>query len=772
MHVVASRLNLELLPHVSGDFDHVIKVQLIQPGEDEEFVMSLKNQLTAAVVEELGLVDQEYHRIKRSLEEKRSFHCDLKRHDVTKELRNWLERDTVSARINSTLSNKRYLLVVENMYEPIRTSDFTNQFGLPRPSRWTSSGWLIFTTSQEVYNKSKSEDDVLQDCPNNDDIMMFLTLVALHLTAKHICKVVGQKDDEEYWHRITLRCFHYALLLFPQRHEPADANKNNYVITKDELIRHWDSQGFLTTTSKSREDQDNFSTSSIRRAYQVGNTILEAFQEYSLLKLPYYPATEAEEATKTATHFLLFHGLVTNHLTKDEISHEERWFQNKRWIKLGCNQEVEDQGWHISTKWQSKEEESGWESAMMDKIILVAHPTLKSFLLINAPHIKKLSLHGCRKLENVELRELGALEDLDLSATSIKELPADIPNLPQLRRLLLMGVPFLRRFPWHSLERFPDVFHLDHCTKVNDNNYDDQVSHLSRKVAYLCVEDSTFFYSFTDETRCSVERGKFFQSLYVQIAPCTVNIRRLEDEHGILANKLQELAQKKSVYGDVYCHYMTEEVSVVSTTRHVEMFAIDRYPDGLRCLLDVVKSISMTEDTFVSCLSNLSDLYLLEDCTLRLCHRMKHVFHNSYVIRVYGLRNAWVSQLKGLIHFHTLLNEKCVCSFYLLKHLHLEYCPRLESIMGIGSGLQNLTTLHILFCYNLKTIFHQHFSHRDISDLLKLPELQMMRLQELPLLEHFDDGVDAVTSAPAWKDAGACAVSLASTQKIYSTRWR
>lgn len=74
----------------------------------------------------------------------------------------------------------------------------------------------------------------------------------------------------------------------------------------------------------------------------------------------------------------------------------------------------------------------GWESSIEEEIKLDGHPTLQSFSLISAPHVRCISLRGCRKLESVEFKDLGGLEDLNLSATAIKELPADISNLPQL----------------------------------------------------------------------------------------------------------------------------------------------------------------------------------------------------------------------------------------------------------------------------------------------------------------------------------------------------
>uniref|UniRef100_A0A0E0DDJ8 Disease resistance protein At4g27190-like leucine-rich repeats domain-containing protein n=1 Tax=Oryza meridionalis TaxID=40149 RepID=A0A0E0DDJ8_9ORYZ len=918
-----SRLALDLLPRKKR-FDQVIKVSLINPeekrvGGGSSFVMRLEAQLVAAVAQELGLLDQEYHRLKQSMEETNYFSWggwgDL-------EMREYLFWK-MAPRINATLSSKSYLLVVENLYEPITPRAFTTELGLPPATGWSASEWV---TSREVCSKSKSKGDEVYESLSGDDIM-----------PRTSPRQWGRRMTWSAGTALPSDVFHYALLLFPQWHEPPNADNNNGInVTKEELIRHWAAQGFLTASKPPRAVQDNIHNVGIRHhddVYQVGNIILQTFIEYSLLKLPFAPATKVHEPTAdTATHFLAYYGLVINHLTEDGMFHEEQCLQNKGWIKLnqsllrfgisvtsgcflsgdvltlksyaispimatlcqndkrhvnnllyldltglninifpcdffqdmtkleelllamcsnleelprsisalsslltleisgtkltslpdwmftgmqqlqslklienkllvlvprsiskasclnqlhilGCDEldEVEVFGGarlkivilsgstqHLKWPKSLMEDAShgcleelhieGWDSGIQEEIKLVGHPTLKSFLLINAPHIRNLSLQGCRKLERVELRDLGALEELDLSATAIKELPAEIPNLPQLRQLLLMGVSSLSRFPWHKLQRFPDMFCLDCCTaQGNGNHYDDQVAHMKKKFVHVCIEDSRLFYNFNYNTKKLVHYGAYFQAFYVQIAPCKANIRRLEDEQDMLADKLTELANKKSPYGDVYHHYVAEEFSVTfiappngQTKRHVEMSAMNRYPHGLSILLEFATSISLTDDIYVSCLTDLSDLDKLEDCKLRLCHLMKHAFENANYVGQ-SLRNVRVSQLKSLIHFYKPLEYNSDWNFNSLKHLHLEYCPRLESIMPRESALPSLTTLDILFCYNLMTIFHQPPREKSIN--YQLPRLQRMRLQELPLLKHLrDDDVNAAISAPAWKE--------------------
>ncbi|VAH12437.1 unnamed protein product [Triticum turgidum subsp. durum] len=377
------------------------------------------------------------------------------------------------------------------------------------------------------------------------------------------------------------------------------------------------------------------------------------------------------------------------------------------------------------------------------EIKLEGHPNLISFLLIGAPRIRHLSLRGCIKLESIKFKNLDALEELDLSGTSIADLPADIINSTRLRRLLLLGVSSLRRFPWHRLVQLPDVFYLDHCSEGNTNH--------SNQVTQLCVTGPMFFLSFRDTVVDLVRAGRFFQSFYVQVAPYITNSRRQEDEEDMLDCKLQELLQNQSTYLDVYSSRFAKEIAISSpitvplhrTERHVDITRMQEIHDGLYGLLNVTKSASVICDTSIWIFSFLSSFMELEECELRWCHKMKGIVFDNQGSK--KLRNMHICNLNGLVWF---CSEYISCDFRGLEHLHLEDCPRLEHVVPHGTSLPCLKTLDILFCYNLKTIFISNDTH---DETYQLPSLQRIRLQEVPLLLHFHDK-DATMTAPMWKE--------------------
>jgi hypothetical protein len=66
----------------------------------------------------------------------------------------------------------------------------------------------------------------------------------------------------------------------------------------------------------------------------------------------------------------------------------------------------------------------------------------------------KISLQGCTHLENLFVRGLPNLEELDLSGSAIKELDFGtmVINVPRLNRLILVGCEHLRAIKWGSFD--------------------------------------------------------------------------------------------------------------------------------------------------------------------------------------------------------------------------------------------------------------------------------------------------------------------------------
>ncbi|TVU14682.1 hypothetical protein EJB05_38166, partial [Eragrostis curvula] len=129
---------------------------------------------------------------------------------------------------------------------------------------------------------------------------------------------------------------------------------------------------------------------------------------------------------------------------------------------------------------------------------------------------------------------------------------------------------------------------------------------------------------------------------------------------------------------------MEDVPPIRETDCHVEISAVERYPDGLKHLLDVTKSISVMDDTHVFslrasftiliilALSDLSnDLDELEECMLRRYES------NPSSYQLPGLRRMHLQELPLLKHLHV---DDAIITAPAWKELHVRGCWSLRRL--------------------------------------------------------------------------------------------
>ncbi|KAE8770638.1 hypothetical protein D1007_57599 [Hordeum vulgare] len=79
--------------------------------------------------------------------------------------------------------------------------------------------------------------------------------------------------------------------------------------------------------------------------------------------------------------------------------------------------------------------------------------------------VTKISLDGFPRLHNIFLRALPNLEELDLSGTAIKILELGAEDVPNLKKLFLLGCEQLRSLIWHGSSSL-EVLHVDTRGKI------------------------------------------------------------------------------------------------------------------------------------------------------------------------------------------------------------------------------------------------------------------------------------------------------------------
>ncbi|TKW11641.1 hypothetical protein SEVIR_6G245300v4 [Setaria viridis] len=409
-----------------------------------------------------------------------------------------------------------------------------------------------------------------------------------------------------------------------------------------------------------------------------------------------------------------------------------------------------------------------WEA--LEDIKIHGHPNLRTFS-VSGPWIRCLSLRGCSKLKIVNISDdLTALQDVDLSGTAIDEVPQSLPNLPQLRRLLLLNVPCVKRFPWHRLVRFPKVFCLDNCSDDGDHLSQMFCQKETDNIAQININDSRIFHSFNEDAANKlVKEGQFFQSFNIQIKPCSVRGKEPRD-------KPRTVIQRQLPYLDVSCSEAAIIVPMMKlepTRRHVEISAMNQYPNGLR-ILPVTNSLFITDDASIRCVSDLNrNLMSLEVCQLQHCYKMTVVFRmesdrtgpmvydmakeRSFAFAVHSifpaLKILQASNLNNLVCFLETRLSTGYGSWWtleLLKRIHLEHCPRMEKIFPSNLSLPALETLVILFCPSLKTVFYKTDEHELVAPC-PLPNIESIYLQELPQLQHIHEDAMFRFATPKWE---------------------
>nr|CAD1832885.1 unnamed protein product [Ananas comosus var. bracteatus] len=399
-------------------------------------------------------------------------------------------------------------------------------------------------------------------------------------------------------------------------------------------------------------------------------------------------------------------------------------------------------------------------------------PNLKTFHLSGSKLIAKLSLQGCHKLENVDLQELTGLEVLDLSCTAIKVV--DISKLPQLKQLFLLRCEQLRRVA--CCDEGPqqlDVLYLDNYNgsgardvdRCLDSFRNQRQSELTKGTndadqrlfhAHVVVKDVRLFlslgYAFYGLSRekssshihvkgsSAIRRGTNSGTTTRSNVKGSSAIRRGTNSGTTTrSNATTTLALCYADVSNTMTGYHRRHHSLPPTmplSNHIE---VDGGHDsrivevhGFRYIMEFVNSLFVHSNT-----SNFTmDIKFRDLKCLRIerCPNIRFIFETVSVDDhdLVKLESIW------LIHLPRL---KALCKqvrIGQLKHIHLEFCARLEYVFPSLSELHDLETINICYCNDLTAIFISDDDSKDKRGAapMLLPKLRSIHLQELPKLQH------------------------------------
>lgn len=328
--------------------------------------------------------------------------------------------------------------------------------------------------------------------------------------------------------------------------------------------------------------------------------------------------------------------------------------------------------------------------------------------------LRKLLLKDCSRIEMpLNLASFTQLQELDLRGSSVVEFPEDILKMTHLNRLCLPHVIRITGDDW---------------SKINDN--------LLKKVLWD-------------------QPAKIFESVSIVI--------NNEVDHSMLAkpskeNHLFRLVDSQDSWEAYFKQFQFspkeavirfDGVELVFKGHHplankeryrkpqspsVEIHGFSSFPEESEIALKKAVNVALVDNSF---LSSLSDEYFqyaetMKVCWINSCSKMELLLKGE-------LQNAGAFRCLETLVLSNLAMLKAFCeesekspsqSIESLKHMYIDCCPVLKSIISPSHLPENLETLHIKFCDKLEAV-----CDGKTSECI-LPKLHELNLLGLPELHH------------------------------------
>uniref|UniRef100_A0ACD5VMW3 Uncharacterized protein n=1 Tax=Avena sativa TaxID=4498 RepID=A0ACD5VMW3_AVESA len=387
--------------------------------------------------------------------------------------------------------------------------------------------------------------------------------------------------------------------------------------------------------------------------------------------------------------------------------------------------------------------------------------------------ISKISLEGCKELENLFLRGLNNLVELDLSGTAIKILDFEtmVVQVPWLKRLYLIGCKHLRAIIFaegDGEKAKPDLELMCIDTRagivcpwpiIEKTKSSELQVHTIIMDARLTHSLARLFYPYL---RGPFPHGKFYYDIHITSSPVyggpiqfkeTNNDKFAHCDQGSLQQHIpaSQYSDVLSIIDDPPMQAFPQPPAT-RLDRHIEIAEgscyVESILDGeLGCLMGECAESLHLHDVSIDTVIIPKDRYSwwrnLRWCCVERCPNLDTIF-NSDSYGFCELETFWASSLlkagwiwsKGLRPGGYYYNNH---SFENLQHLHLQSCPRLQFVLPMWvSSLPSLETLHIIRCSDLVHVFilDEEYPAEITTDGIVFPKLTTIHLHELPKMQN------------------------------------
>ncbi|TVU43705.1 hypothetical protein EJB05_10193, partial [Eragrostis curvula] len=342
-----------------------------------------------------------------------------------------------------------------------------------------------------------------------------------------------------------------------------------------------------------------------------------------------------------------------------------------------------------------------------------------------------ISLQGCTQLENLFLRGLPNLEELDLSGCAIKilDLETMVVDVPRLKRLFLLGCEHLRAIKWGSYEQLElELLCVDTrpASRIDRSKKKNKLVDIRITSSNICGERSSETEMSKlpcDQQHHVVAPGRLYNDVFVELVL----------NSGDALTPMEAFPEPPTSQLDGHIEIgegsrnMTSEVENDLTVTELQML-MNRYVQSLH-----------VHDTWTSTAMASVSFNCLKWCRVEKCPRLDPVFPRGAHPMV--LETIWASHLLmarciwskkgGLLG----LLESDVYNFARLRHLHLRSCPSLQFALPVWtSSFDNLETLHVIHCGSLRHVFELNKDYK--SSMVLFPKLTTIHLHEVPAMRQ------------------------------------
>uniref|UniRef100_A0A8I6Z1Y0 Disease resistance protein At4g27190-like leucine-rich repeats domain-containing protein n=1 Tax=Hordeum vulgare subsp. vulgare TaxID=112509 RepID=A0A8I6Z1Y0_HORVV len=383
--------------------------------------------------------------------------------------------------------------------------------------------------------------------------------------------------------------------------------------------------------------------------------------------------------------------------------------------------------------------------------------------------VTKISLDGCGRLQNLFLRALPCLEELDLSGTAIKTLDLLTMDVPKLKKLFLLGCEQLRSLIWHGSPRL-EVVHVDTQRNVRSMISCGEQGSFDIEVC-IAFTDGRFIWSSAKGLNYQTEN--VLSEVYLLIscmsrseANITKSIKEIgSSRQGFVSTRSFLPYNDTAPAKDVACPSLVWNCRPLQTLNvHVEIGDGSYNLESLQDEVDFIFFTRTVESLHVHDNSSITVIpptkhglwSKLKWCHVERCSKLQSLFCYRRVydvsfacIRTFSacdLLSAYFIWGKGI---NTQDSTRC---FQQLQHIYLYNCPRLVFVLPISFTLPNLETLQIAYCSSLQHVFPLDDEYPEsIASGATFNNLKEIKLHHLHKLEQI---CEARLTAPALQAVG------------------